>query len=181
MHCYCKEVLILILHKGEVLFHQGQEGPLYFIKSGLLKVVRLQEDGTPFLFNIIVPGETIPHHSLLSPKEYHGTAIALIKTEVEQIQSDSWYAQLRNQPERYADVALLLQDKLRMMQLRIDQLTTISPKERMIRLQDWFSSYLDEIPIYEILTQAEIAHLIGLRRETVNRLLNEQKKANKET
>ena len=69
----------MILHKGDVLFRQGEDGPLYFIKTGLLKVVRLEEDGTPFLFNIIVPGETIPHHSLISPKEYHGTAIALIK------------------------------------------------------------------------------------------------------
>ena len=69
----------MILHKGDVLFRQGEDGPLYFIKTGLLKVVRLEENGTPFLFNIIVPGETIPHHSLISPKEYHGTAIALIK------------------------------------------------------------------------------------------------------
>ena len=53
--------------------------PFILYKTGLLKVVRLEENGTPFLFNIIVPGETIPHHSLISPKEYHGTAIALIK------------------------------------------------------------------------------------------------------
>lgn len=46
--------LTLILHKGDVLFRQGEDGPLYFIKTGLLKVVRLEEDGTPFLFNIIV-------------------------------------------------------------------------------------------------------------------------------
>jgi len=173
-------VLTLLIHKGEVLFHQGHEGPLYRIKSGLLKVIRLQEDGTPFLFNIIVPGEIIPHHSLLSPKEYHGTAIALVKTEVEALPASLWYEQLRNNPQRYADIALQLQEKLRMMQLRIDQLTAISPKERLMRLEEWFASYLDEIPVYEILTQTEIAQLIGLRRETVNRLLREQKKANKE-
>ena len=46
--------LTLILHKGDVLFRQGEDGPLYFIKTGLLKVVRLEENGTPFLFNIIV-------------------------------------------------------------------------------------------------------------------------------
>jgi len=175
-----KEVLTLLIHKGEVLFHQGHEGPLYLVKSGLLKVVRLQEDGTPFLFNIIVPGETIPHHSLLSPKEYHGTAIALVKTEVEVLPTSLWYEQLRSNPQRYADIALQLQEKLRMMQLRIDQLTAISPKERFMRLEEWFASYLNAIPIYEILTQTEIAQLIGLRRETVNRLLREQKKANKE-
>ncbi|WP_242142602.1 MULTISPECIES: Crp/Fnr family transcriptional regulator [unclassified Bacillus cereus group] len=164
----------MILHKGEILFRQGEEGPLYFVKTGLLKVVRLQEDGTPFLFNIIVPGETIPHHSLISPKEYHGTAIALMKTEIEPIMSQEWYDKLQKNPELYANVALQLQTKLRMMQQRIDQLTTVSPRERLHRLQQWFSLYLDEIPIYEILTQTEIGQLIGVRRETVNRLLRDQ-------
>ncbi|EMA6342028.1 Crp/Fnr family transcriptional regulator [Bacillus cytotoxicus] len=164
----------MILHKGELLFRQGEEGPLYFVKTGLLKVVRLQEDGTPFLFNIIVPGETIPHHSLISPKEYHGTAIALMKTEIEPIMSQEWYDKLQKNPELYADVALQLQTKLRMMQQRIDQLTTVSPRERLHRLQQWFSLYLDGIPIYEILTQTEIGQLIGVRRETVNRLLRDQ-------
>ncbi|MGF9966748.1 Crp/Fnr family transcriptional regulator [Bacillus rhizoplanae] len=166
----------MILHKGEILFRQGEEGPLYFIKSGLLKVVRLQEDGAPFLFNIIVPGETIPHHSLISPKEYHGTAIALIKTEVEPILCNTWYEQLHANPESYADIALQLQTKLRTMQERIDQLTTVSPKERLLRLQKWFTTYLGDIPIYEILNQTEIGQLIGIRRETVNRLLREQTK-----
>ncbi|ABS21497.1 Crp/Fnr family transcriptional regulator [Bacillus cytotoxicus] len=164
----------MILHKGELLFRQGEEGPLYFVKTGLLKVVRLQEDGTPFLFNIIVPGETIPHHSLISPKEYHGTAIALMKTEIEPIMSQEWYDKLRKNPELYANVALQLQTKLRMMQQRIDQLTTVSPRERLHRLQQWFSLYLGGIPIYEILTQTEIGQLIGVRRETVNRLLRDQ-------
>ncbi|MDM5154074.1 Crp/Fnr family transcriptional regulator [Bacillus sp. DX1.1] len=166
----------MILHKGDVLFRQGEEGPLYYIKSGLLKVIRLQEDGTPFLFNIIVPGETIPHHSLISPKEYHGTAIALLKTEVEPIISDTLYEQLQGNPESYIEIAMQLQTKLRMMQQRIDQLTTVSPKERLHRLQEWFALYLGEIPIYEILTQTEIGQLIGIRRETVNRLLREQTK-----
>ena len=169
-------MLTLILHKGEILFRQGEEGPLYFIKSGLLKVVRFQEDGTSFLFNIIVPGETIPHHSLISPKEYHGTGIALIKTEVEPILCNAWYEQLHANPESYADIALQLQTKLRMMQERIDQLTTVSPKERLLRLQKWFTTYLGDIPIYEILNQTEIGQLIGIRRETVNRLLREQTK-----
>ncbi|WP_369900422.1 Crp/Fnr family transcriptional regulator [Bacillus manliponensis] len=166
----------MILHKGEILFRQGEEGFLYFIKSGLLKVVRLQEDGTPFLFNIIVPGETIPHHSLISAKDYHGTAIALMKTEVEPIISHTWYEKLQSDPKLYANIALQLQTKLRMMQERTDLLTLTSPKERLLRLQTWFATYLGDVPIHNILTQAEIGQLIGIRRETVNRLLREQTK-----
>ncbi|MCP8968689.1 Crp/Fnr family transcriptional regulator [Ectobacillus ponti] len=168
----------MILHKGEILFRQGEEGPLYHVKTGLLKVVRLQEDGSSFLFNLVTPGETIPHHSLISPKEYHGTAVAVIRTEVEVIPAASWYEQLQQEPQAYADIAMELQSKLRMMQQRIDQLTTVSPKERLERLEEWAAAYLDDVSIYEVLTQTEIAQLIGLRRETVNRLLREQKTGN---
>ena len=121
----------MILHKGDVLFRQGEDSFIFY-KTGLLKVVRIEEDGTPFLFNIIVPGETIPHHSLISPKEYHGTAIALMKTEVEPIISNEWYNQLQADPASYANIAMQLQSKLRMMQQRIDQLTTVSQKNVFI-------------------------------------------------
>ncbi|ODP27944.1 hypothetical protein PTI45_02582 [Paenibacillus nuruki] len=166
----------MILHKGEFLFRQGEHGGLYHITSGLFKIVRLHEDGNPILFNIIVPGETIPHHSLISPMAYHGTAIALITSEVEPISATEWYAQLEREPLRYRDIAIQLQDKLRMMQQRIDQLTQIAPADKLTHLQSWFQNYLSDIPITDILTQDEIGQLIGVRRETVNRLLRAQMK-----
>jgi CRP/FNR family transcriptional regulator, cyclic AMP receptor protein len=160
------------LHKGETLFRQGESGPLFRICSGLLKIVRVNEDGHPFLFNVIVPGEVIPHHSLLSPKEYHGTAIALMTTEIERISPKEWYEELELHPERYRDVALLLQSKLRMMQQRIDQLTNVTPAEKLHKLREWFTEYLSpDMSITDLLTQEEIGQLIGIRRETVNRLL----------
>lgn len=161
----------MILHKGEILFRQGETGPLYEIKSGLFKVVRLQENGSAFMFNILVPGEMIPHHSLLSPKEYHGTAIALVTSEVQVIDPSVWYRSLEEQPDTYRDVALKLQSKLRFMQQRIDQLTAATPSEKMELFAQWFRQYVGDYSLSDILTQEEIGQFIGLRRETVNRLL----------
>ncbi|MGC5327597.1 Crp/Fnr family transcriptional regulator [Brevibacillus sp. SYSU BS000544] len=165
----------MILHKGEVLFRQGESGPLFKLNSGLLKVIRLQEDGTTFLFNFLLPGEVFPHHSLITPKEYHGTAIAVMTSEIEVIPAEDWYKRLANDPVQYRDVALLLQSRLRTMQQRIDQLTVVTPRERLNLLYEWFHTYLGKIPILELLTQEEIGQLIGVRRETVNRLLREMK------
>ncbi len=174
-------VYIVHLHKGDILFRQGEDGPLYRIKSGLFKIVRLHEDGSLFLFNIIVPGEMIPHHSLISPMSYHGTAIALTDCEVEVVHAAGWYRQLNEQPAQYREIAALLQDKLRMMQQRIDQLTRTTPTDKLEQLQHWFASYLHDIPITDLLTQDEIGQLIGLRRETVNRLLRAQAKQQKDS
>lgn len=164
----------MLLHKGEVLFRQGESGPLYRLKSGLLKIVRLHEDGTPILVNIIVPNEIIPHHSLISPNPNYGTAIALATCEIEVLPAMEWYRELEQNPDKCRDIALLLQDKLRMMQKRIDQLTEVSPADKLRKLHAWFNTYFKEVALTDLLTQDEIAQFIGLRRETVNRLLRSQ-------
>jgi len=161
----------MIFHKGEVLFRQGESGPLFKILSGLFKVVRIQPDGNQFVFNLLVPGEIIPHHSLITPMEYHGTAIALIDSEVEVLPSADWYRGLQEHPERYREISVLLQEKLRMMQKRIDQLTAVSPADKFSLFQDWLQTFIPGIQIAEILTQEEIGQFVGLRRETINRLL----------
>ncbi|RJE86366.1 Crp/Fnr family transcriptional regulator [Paenibacillus sp. 1011MAR3C5] len=164
----------MLLHKGETLFRQGETGDLFHIKSGMLKIMRIHENGNPFLVNIIVAGETIPHHSLLSPMAYHGTAVALVTCEIERISPERWYDELNRDAAKSKDIALLLQSKLRMMQQRIDQLTQVTPADKLAKLQQWFQTYIAPQTITDILTQDEIAQLIGLRRETVNRLLREQ-------
>ncbi|OPH59419.1 Crp/Fnr family transcriptional regulator [Paenibacillus ferrarius] len=166
----------MILHKGETLFRQGEKGGLYRLHSGLLKIVRVHEDGTPTLVNIIVPEETIPHHSLLSPSPNYGTAIALVTCQIERLPAEQWYRDLEQQPEKFREIARQLQDKLRMMQQRIDQLTEVKPAVRLQKLQRWIHTYLGSIVLTDVLTQEEIGQFIGLRRETVNRLLREQVK-----
>ncbi|WP_053377564.1 Crp/Fnr family transcriptional regulator [Paenibacillus sp. FJAT-27812] len=166
----------MLLHKGEALFHQGESGSLFHLRSGLLKIVRVHEDGSPFLVNIIVPDEMIPHHSLISPMPYHGTAIALVTSEVDMVSPQQWYEELRQSAEKSREVALLLQSKLRMMQQRIDQLTQVAPVDKLGKLQGWFADYIGPAAITDVLTQDEIGQLIGLRRETVNRLLRAQSK-----
>ncbi|MCR8984249.1 Crp/Fnr family transcriptional regulator [Brevibacillus laterosporus] len=162
------------LHRGETLFRQGETGPLYHLKSGLLKVIRIHEDGTTTLVNIIVPNEIIPHHSLISPNPYFGTAIALVTCEIEVLNAREWYQKLQNNPDRCRTIALQLQEKLRMMQHRIDQLTEVSAADKLRKLQAWFEFYIAPTTLTEVLTQDEIGQFIGLRRETVNRLLRAQ-------
>ncbi|WP_211184388.1 Crp/Fnr family transcriptional regulator [Paenibacillus lemnae] len=164
----------MILHKGEVLFRQGDRGEfLYHIRSGLFKVTRLHKNGNVVLFNILYSGEIVPHHSLISPKEIHGTATAVIRSEVERIPAGEWYRQLKEDPDKPLEVAALLQEKVRFMQQRLDHLTVGTPVERLRLLMSWLDDYSQGMPLTEMLNQEEIGQLIGVRRETVNRLLRE--------
>lgn len=161
----------MILHKGETLFRQGESGPLYRLRSGLLKIVRVHQDGSQILVNLITPEEIIPHHSLISPNPYFGTAVALVTCEVDILPQQEWYQELDQDPERCRSIALLLQDRLRMLQQRIDQLTEVAPAKKLQKLQAWFQSYIAPAALTDVLTQEEIGQFLGLRRETVNRLL----------
>jgi CRP/FNR family cyclic AMP-dependent transcriptional regulator len=168
--------MIMMLHKGEMLFRQGELGPLCHLTSGLLKIVRVDEEGTPIIMNIILPNEIFPHHSLISHNPYHGTAVALMTCEFEMIDTKQWYLELERNPDKCRSIALLLQEKLRMMQQRIDQLTQISPADKLKKLQEWFHAYIAPSALTDVLTQTEIGQFIGLSRETVNRLLKAQSK-----
>lgn len=165
----------MILHKGETLFRQGESGPLYHLKSGLLKIVRVHPDGSQILVNIIVPDEIIPHHSLISPNPYYGTAVALVTCEIDILPEAEWYQGLEQNPDRCRSIALQLQDKLRMMQQRIDQLTEVAPAGKLQKLQSWFHAYIAPAHLTDVLTQDEIGQFIGLRRETINRLLRQKR------
>ncbi|MBD7965807.1 Crp/Fnr family transcriptional regulator [Fictibacillus norfolkensis] len=161
----------MLMAKGEILFRQGEEGPLFRLESGLLKIVRVHEDGSQVLLNLIIPGEVIPHHSLTSQNEYNGTAIALLPCEITRIEPQQWYRSLEEDPYRYKEVALMLETKLRMMQQRINQMSTLTPEGKIRKLQNWFTNYFPDIQIEKVLTQEEIGQFVGLRRETVNRAL----------
>jgi CRP-like cAMP-binding protein len=95
-------------------------------------------------------------------------------SEVEIIPPEEWYRGLKEDPKRCLNLALQLQDKLRMMQQRIDQLTEIAPAEKLRKLEEWFRACVSNVPLTDLLTQDEIGQFLGLRRETINRLLRRQ-------
>lgn len=163
-----------MLHKGEILFRQGEMGSLFRLHTGLIKIVRVAADGNQLLLNLLLPEELFPHHSLVQNHPYHGTAIAVVDSEIEVIEATQWYASLASDPIRYREVAISLQERLRTMQRRIDQLTPTSAQDRLRLFESWFSTQFPDVELRDTLTQEEISQFIGLRRETVNRLLKQR-------
>ncbi|MBD1371867.1 Crp/Fnr family transcriptional regulator [Hazenella sp. IB182357] len=163
------------LSRGEVLFLQGETGKIYYLKSGLLKVSRIRADGSSFLFNILVPGERFPHHSLVVPQETFGTVSAMSVSEVQCLPAAEWYQLLAEKPEQYREVAFVLQTTLRKMQKRME-LTTAPTKDRIPMLREWFAQFLPNLQLEDVLTQEEIGQFLGMTRETVNRQLRNQAK-----
>lgn len=163
------------LQRGEVLFLQEEQGELFRLRSGLLKVVRIQEDGSQMLFNILVPGEVFPHHSLITPKEYFGSVIAMLPSQLDRIPAGKWYKDLENDPRKYKEVALLLQNTIRQMQQRIE-MNRVSIELRIPLFRKWLAVYCPHHPVEELLTQEEIGQFLGMSRETVNRLLRKERR-----
>lgn len=158
----------MFIHRGEILFSQGENGDLFRLNRGLLKVIRTYPNGDCVLLNLLLPGEIFPHHSLISSHPYYGTVIAMVKSEVERIPAHNWYSTLMEKPEKYKEVAGILEENLRKIQQRMDMIT-LPAKKRISYFREWLSTYCKDYPMEEILTQEEIGNFLGMSRETVNR------------
>lgn len=158
-------------YRGEVLLYQENVGDfLYFLESGILKVIQIQEDGSNTLLNILTPGETFPLQNLIALQNYSVTIVALTEAKVIRYSALEWYKSLQCEPEQYHRIAQTLQEKFWMMQQRIIILTS-PPKTRLYLFRQWLQQYFPNQSLENVLTQEEIACFIGLTRETVNRML----------
>lgn len=91
------------------------------------------------------------------------------------IPAESWYESLERDPVQYRDVALSLQNTLRLVQQRM-AFVTAPTRDRIPLFREWLSRHFREQPVEQLLTQEEIGQLVGMSRETVNRQLRKENK-----
>jgi CRP/FNR family cyclic AMP-dependent transcriptional regulator len=99
-----------------------------------------------------------------------GTLVALTECEVERISAVEWYRTLAQDPKRYREAALALEQTLRKLQRRVE-MTTVPKSHRIPLLKKWLSAYCSISSPEELLTQEEMGQFLGMSRETVNRYL----------
>ncbi|PEV15986.1 hypothetical protein CN950_17470 [Bacillus cereus] len=115
-----------------MLVYQEDVGDfLYFLESGLLKSLQIQEDGSNTLLNILTPGETFLFHNRVSSKQYPVTIMALTDAKVIRYSALEWYKSLQCEPEQYQRIAKTLQEQFWMMQQHIIILTSPPQSSRV--------------------------------------------------
>jgi cAMP-binding proteins - catabolite gene activator and regulatory subunit of cAMP-dependent protein kinases len=180
----CKCTVKKRLSKKEILFHQGDSpNTVYLIKSGKLKLVQTTEDGRESILDVCGPGEILGELSLYQNQKELSTAIAIENAYIccftrqqfrTLIQEDSSFA-LRIisylGKKRYENLGKYGED------------TRQTVKEKLLYLfyhfaKEYGQRKRSETLIDLVITQQELADMIGASRVMIGQAIKELMAAN---
>ncbi|OYN84577.1 Crp/Fnr family transcriptional regulator [Parenemella sanctibonifatiensis] len=172
------------VRRGETLFRAGDRGTeLYIITAGRMKLSRIEPNPGPrapreTLLSVLTPGQMFGELSLFDPGPRNTTATALLDTQLRCLEHDDLLELLNGRPEISRALLTRLAHRLRRAnEIAIDLVLSDVPgrvAKSLLRLAEKFAG--DQplhapIEVRHDLTQAEIAHMAGASRETVNKVL----------
>ncbi len=171
------------LYKKTPVFHEGSpKESVYFICEGLIKTYKTDVQGNEQIVNILREGDLFPHTGFFDQKPYPATAETLTDARLIAIPLKSFEHMLITHPAIAIKVMRVMGEKLRELQVALQELTGQDVQHRIIsfllKLARLHRHGEDATVHIELpITHQEIANLVGTRRETVNRVLNSLKKA----
>jgi CRP-like cAMP-binding protein len=174
----CKR--LIACEPGEILFSQGEQGNgVYCIKSGLIGLRRIDINGNSALIRLINAGSTVGYRTFLTRKAHINSAEALTSSTLCYVPRPNVEKLLKANPllgERflqhfYDDAIDTENDYVRSL--------TMGMKSRFLHLilvfyerfgyQDENGNAVVQLPV----KKGEIAELVGVRPESISRLIDQ--------
>ena len=167
------------LRRGEVLFHEGDEGDkLYIVTDGKVKLGRTSSDGRENLLAILGPGQMFGELSLFDPGPRSATVTAVTDTTFAALSHEDLLRWLDGRPEVARGLLAQIASRLRKANdVNADLVFSDVPgrvAKALLDLADRFGRTADDgVHVHHDLTQEELAQLVGASRETVNKALSD--------
>jgi CRP-like cAMP-binding protein len=165
------------LRRGEVLFHEGDEGDkLYIVTEGKVKLGRTSSDGRENLLAIQGPGQMFGELSLFDPGPRSATVTAVTDATFSSLSHEDLLRWLDGRPAVARGLLAQLAGRLRRANDVVADLVFSDVPGRVAKalldLADRFGRTADDgVHVHHDLTQEELAQLVGASRETVNKAL----------
>ncbi len=172
-----KEMEMIEIRKGEVLFNEGEPGDsLYIVLSGRIKVGRRAADGRQNLIALMGPSDMVGELSLFDPGPRTATATAVVDSRLARLRKHALRPWLTNRPEIAEQLLRVLARRLRRTNNTVaDLIFTDVPgrvAKNLLQMASQFGSRDGGVlRVTHDLTQEEMAQLVGASRETVNKAL----------
>ncbi len=164
---------------GAVIFQEGAPGDsLHIVIEGAIRIALLSPAGVEATVAVLGPGEFVGHLALLDGRPRSASAIASGKTRTLVVRRDDFLRWLSEHPA----AALALLETLSLLLRRTDEvladLAFLGLPQRLAkRLVDLATADLGQGesptgPLVLRMTQRELASMLGVSRESVNKQLN---------
>jgi len=167
------------LKKGEALFRKGDEGnSLYIVKSGRIKIVLPSDAGDEVSPAILSEGDFFGEMALLDGMPRSADAVALEPSELFALNRSDFFSFLLDNEKAIQSIFSSLSMRLRKTDDLLEDVCflTISTRlaKRLVELAEAHGSQDEAKGIIQIdlrLTQRDLASMVGVTRESINKEL----------
>jgi len=171
------------IKEGTVLFNSGDFlNGIYFIKSGLIKLYKVADDGKETIVYLSGPGNMLGLRALISRDECaHHFAEAITDCEIYQMSRDDYFDVLSENPEYLVDLGYAFIERLNHAERRVEGFVSDDATAKVANfLLDsairFGKKSSKSITFPFPLTHQRIAEFVGVYRETVTNSLHELEK-----
>ncbi|WP_442592086.1 Crp/Fnr family transcriptional regulator [Pedobacter sp. AW31-3R] len=162
---------ILYYKKGTVIYEPEQKPRyVYFVKSGEVRMVTVNELGKEFIQGIYKPKQYFGEPALLLDRPYLAYTIASKDTELILIDKNSFLKMLEENRDFSMDLIYALSNRLFYKSMMLEELGNEQAEHRLLTLIRYLSKDLQSGEVLDI-TRQGLADRSGLRVETVIRTI----------
>ncbi|MBX5436417.1 MAG: Crp/Fnr family transcriptional regulator [Alicyclobacillaceae bacterium] len=166
-------------HRGEYVFMEGDDREaVFFIRRGLIKVLKVDEEGREHIVSILGAGQMFPHVGFFQEGPYPATAQAMESSILLSIRTSQFDTLLTEHPDIARKVMRVMGQKILQLQAKLQELAVYDSRQRVEALIRHFveehgTRQPDGVHLKLPVTHGEMAQMIGMTRESVNRIWNQ--------
>ncbi len=170
---------VIPVPKKNRLFMEGQyPHEVYFVKSGKIKLSKLNMDGKEYIIDLLGAGDFAGHLAVMEEGKHTETAIVLEDAEVVRIPRSSFVNLVHGNRELTAQFIQLLSNNIKEKEERLLQLAYSSVRQRvadaLLLLRDKY--HKDESKGFSMnISRDDLANIVGTATESLIRSLSELK------
>lgn len=166
--------------EGERIFQIGMQAHFYYqLISGRVRWCNVLDNGNEVLHNMVIPGECFGELPLFDNEPYAATAVADSTTLVIRLSAEAFQETLRLEPDIHFKFTRHITKKLRFKFFLIELLAKNDTADAITELFTYFNNHEQFICTdcrRLLLTRQELANMLGLRVETVIRVIRQMEK-----
>ena len=165
--------------KGQIVFEQGDQGhSLYIVLSGKVRVFRLTPSGLETTLTILGTGDLVGEFAAIDDQPRSASARAIGKCALLQISAETFSGHVRELPKLALGLMQVLVAKTRWTAAFAETIAQYDAAGRLLHILLLFNEKFGEEQkpgqtyLLDLgLNQTDLASLVGVRREWVNRIL----------
>jgi CRP/FNR family transcriptional regulator, cyclic AMP receptor protein len=162
--------------KNEVMFLKGDPGfGLYIISSGRVKICVFDRQGNELVFTFLVKGDLLGELAIIDGQPRSAAAIAVEETSTLFLDRQDFAKFLSSSPQACLGIINMLCRRLRRLSGQLEEISFLDVAGRIARrllaMATTDHTIKDEKAVC-LITQEELAKIVGASREMTNKVLN---------